>query len=456
MKFVDITKRAAKNLRHAKIRTLLTALAIGVGAFTLTLTMAASSGAKAFIDRIINDNFDPAELIVAKDEAILSGNTSSKPREYNESFGTSSSSSGATVQVRRLSQDDVAKIRKTEGVETVREEVSVSAAYITRAGQKKYVANLQTFSPAQKPELLAGSVPRSLSSNQILMPEAFLSALGFKTPKAAIGQTITVAVRKSIDPSQLAEQLAQGISPEHLSAQSEQQSLMTEQLEIAAVTKKPTTAQPGTELYIFIGRDDALRLNEITTKGTSDFQKYPYVFAKVHGGKDEAKLKTTQDKLKNMGYITQSVQETQKFLLQFINILQGIVAGFAFLAVIASVFGVINTQYISVLERTQQIGLMKALGMRRRDIAWLFRLEAAWIGFLGGALGAGVAFILGTALNPWITEKLQLGDGRRLLIFEPIPIVVVVFGLMLVAIVAGILPARKAGKLDPVEALRTE
>ena len=83
-------------------------------------------------------------------------------------------------------------------------------------------------------------------------------------------------------------------------------------------------------------------------------------------------------------------------------------------------------------------------------------LGAAWIGFLGGALGAGVAVALGTLLNPWITETIDLGEGNSLLIFEAAPIVGLILGLMLVAVVAGILPARKAGKLDPVEALRTE
>lgn len=440
MKVADIARRAGRSLRHAKIRTILTALAIGVGAFTLTLTLAASTGAKSFIDQVISDNFDPAELIVAKDKAVFGANSGEqKPKEYDPNVGTSASNAGALIQISRLTQEDLDALRATKGIEYVREGVTVNAAYITRPDQKKFSAVLQAFSPSQQPETAAGSVPKSLAGNKILIPEAFLEPLGFESAEQAIGKTLQAAVRKSA-----------------LNSTSTMPELVTEDFTIAAVLKKPTTSQPGTELYLYIDNEDAVRLNDISTQGTPEYRKYASVYVRVSGGEDSKVLTAVQDRLKEDGYVTLSAEETQKFLLQFISVLEGIVVGFAFLAVIASVFGVINTQYISVLERTQQIGLMKALGMSRRDVAWLFRFEAAWIGLLGGLLGAVLAVGLGTIANPWITEAIQLGAGNNLLIFQPKPIAAVVLGLMVVAVVAGILPARKAGRLDPVEALRTE
>jgi putative ABC transport system permease protein len=99
---------------------------------------------------------------------------------------------------------------------------------------------------------------------------------------------------------------------------------------------------------------------------------------------------------------------------------------------------------------------MKALGMSGRDIAKLFRYEAAWIGFIGGVIGAGIAWALGVAANPLITKQLDLGEGNYLLEFVWWQVAILLVSLVVIAIAAGYFPARKAAKLDPIEALRTE
>ena len=286
----------------------------------------------------------------------------------------------------------------------------------------------------------------------MLLPEAYVSALGFKDPQSAIGKELTIAIRKSLS-SQIVET---GNAPRNLQDAEVigDKSTVLVPFKVVAVLKSEP-AQPGTELSLQISTQAAKNLNDIATAGTSQYRQYTRVNVKVKDGEDKANLLKVQEQLSKDGFVSQSVEETQQFLTQIINVLKTIVVAFGLIAIIASVFGVVNTMYISVIQRTREIGLMKALGMRRKDVSRLFRFEAAWIGFLGGAIGSGLAVVLGTLLNPWITNKLDFGT-QKLLIFKANQIAILIVLLVLVAIFAGLLPARKAAKLDPIEALRTE
>jgi putative ABC transport system permease protein len=109
MRLTDLIRRASRSLRSAKLRTLLTSLAIAVGGFTLTLTLAGSNGAREYADKLVANNFDPSELVVGKDPEIANTSTpSSAPREYDETVTSFGGGGGqANLQLKRLTRDDV-------------------------------------------------------------------------------------------------------------------------------------------------------------------------------------------------------------------------------------------------------------------------------------------------------------------------------------------------------------
>lgn len=458
MYITDVIRRSGRSLKSAKLRTILTSLAIAVGGFTLTLTLAAGNGIRAYTERLVQSNFDPAELIVGRDEEVANdGPPLSKPKEFDESVSSVQiGGNGASVQVKQVTEEDVNQLQKLPYVEKVRKNYQLTARYITRDKQKKYTLSAQAYVPSQKPETEAGKLPESgdLMQGTIALPQSYLEPLGFKDASDAVGKEVKVNFQQAFSQQDSAQALQSLRSGQDLTSLKPENK--SETYKVAAVTKRAATSLSFGSLPVLFSATDAKEIYDYTSKGTSDYGKYLFVFVRIKDGTDEAKLKAAQADLKSKDYFTQSSKDIQQSITQIVNVLQALVGVFGLVTLVASVFGIVNTQYISVLERTREIGLMKALGMRKRDIGRLFRFEAAWIGFLGGLFGTIAALAVGIPLNPWITSKLNLGEGNSLLIFRPYQMIALIVALMLVAMVAGFWPSRKAAKLDPIEALRTE
>ncbi len=458
MKLSTVIKRSGRSLKSAKARTILTSLAIAVGGFTLTATLAAGNGVRGYTDRLVSSNFDPAEVLIGRDaEVANTGAPNTKPKEYDESVGSVMvGGDGSSLQIKQVTTEDVEEIKNLPYVESVRENYQLAARYITREGQKRYTVSAVPYNPSQKPELKGGALPESgdIAAGQVILPESYLESLGFGTAEDAIGKLVSINIQEPFtgaSPDEILRMLTSGQDLNTLQPQNK-----TLNFTIVAVNKRAATSLSFGALPVMVSGADAKSMYDYTTAGTSSYGKYMYVSARIKDGTDEQKIKEAQDDLKAKGYFTIGSKEIQQSITQIVNVLQIMVGVFGMITVIASVFGIVNTQYISVLERTREIGLMKALGMRSRDVRRLFMIEAGWIGFLGGLIGAIVAIIIGTLMNPWISDKLDLGEGNSLLIFRLTDILALIAGLILVAMLAGFLPARKAAKLDPIEALRTE
>ena len=159
-----------------------------------------------------------------------------------------------------------------------------------------------------------------------------------------------------------------------------------------------------------------------------------------------------------MGYVTRSVADTVDQINSLFATARTVLMLLGMVALSVAALGMFNTLTVSLLERTREVGLMKAMGMKSWEVQELFLTESMLMGFLGGLLGIIVGFItgklVGMALSFFAIFK---GVGYIDISYVPLSfVIVIIFLSLLVGIVTGIYPAKRATKISALNALRYE
>ena len=184
-------------------------------------------------------------------------------------------------------------------------------------------------------------------------------------------------------------------------------------------------------------------------------RSYENLTVRVNG---TSNVKAVEDAIKGMGFSAFSLLDASRNLSLVFAVFDLFLGIFGSLALVVASLGIINTLVMAILERRREIGVLKALGAADRDIRRLFFVEAGAMGLLGGILGVSIGWLIGHAIN--LGTNIYL--SRRSL--PGISVTAVPWWMVAAAIVfsiavslgAGIYPASRAARLDPVEALRYE
>jgi len=426
MKTIDLIRTAVGNTFRSKLRTTLTVIAIFIGAFTITITSAIGTGVSNYIDTQISSIGSSDTLTVTK---ASSTSTDDGPQEYDPD--TSSQSSGMGPQATTsLSTTDITKIEGTTGVKSVETSVSINAIWLEHADDGKYVVSVgaDTGPSGGNLDLASGKqLDDDADANQVVLPSNDLKKLGLGSAKNAVGETVTIAVDDYVGTEHTVTATVVGVQNESLlGGGATANSALATALQAAQDTGKPSTVATS----------------------------YGSATATVSSSAD---IDTVKSRLKDAGYTAQTTADQLGQFQTIINGVVGILDAFAVIALIAAGFGIINTLLMSVQERTREIGLMKAMGMGGGRVYGLFSMEAVFIGFLGSAIGAGAAIGLGTVLSNLLSDTLLSNlPGLHILQFAPSSVITIILVVMGIAFLAGTLPARRAAKQNPIEALRYE
>lgn len=424
MKLTDLIITGNRNLLRNKLRTVLTVLAIFVGAFTLTLTNGLGDGMKDYIETQVKNYEGTNVLFIHKKIEKPEGKAKNEPAEYKEQPSEEDAFDPNTIavtdeQIRRLAQE-------FPEVKEVSPNYQIRTEYIALVDDgKKYQVQVNAIAKGVTQKLEAGG--QITGENQIILQNDIAKAWT-KDFASLIGREVTVGFKA-------------GNPPE----------MQTIKLKIVGVANKGfmashfSTVDLGTEKKIY----------EQQRLGSPDFGKILTFSFEVAG--DSAAVERVKKRLDEKGFKAETMADQSKRTYDAISIFQIGMNLFAFIALLAASFGIINTLVIAVMERTKEIGLQKALGMGRAKIFFLFSLESILIGFWGAMVGIGGAIALGLAANSYATRYFNESfEGYNLIAFKPVSLLSIVAIICVIAFLAGVLPAFRASRLNPIEALRYE
>ncbi|MBX7169914.1 MAG: ABC transporter permease [Pyrinomonadaceae bacterium] len=426
MKLRDLLRIANRNLLRNKLRTFLTIMAIFVGAFTLVMTNALGDGMKDYVENQVKNREGANILFVRKKfETPNSGRKADEPIEYKEK---TQDEAGNVVDPNSYSLDitQMESLKKDlPEIKTITPRFDIDGEYITLDGIKKYKLNLGMLSEGIKQKVEVGST--ITGTGEIIIPLA-LGKTFSPDIKTLIGKDVTIAYEVG---------------------QSGEIKMM--QLKIAGVATKGFMANGN----CFVDADSAKRIYEDQHRNSDGFNKF-WNFTFQLDTSNDKRIGEIKRKLDEKGFSAETFADQEKRTYDAIGILQIGLNFFAFIALLAASFGIINTLIVAVMERTKEIGLQKALGMGSEKIFLLFTLESILIGFWGAIVGVIGGIIVGTFANILTTAYLSSFEGYSLFSFRLFSIVWVILLVCVIAFLAGVLPAFKASRLNPIEALRYE
>ena len=161
-----------------------------------------------------------------------------------------------------------------------------------------------------------------------------------------------------------------------------------------------------------------------------------------------------QNLINQMGYETYSEAEWISSEMDQMNIIQAVLGGIGAVSLFVAAIGITNTMMMSIYERTKEIGIMKVIGCRIRDIQSLFLMEAGFIGLIGGVLGVGLSYGLSAIINNLIAQS-DFGIAKISQIPLWLSFVSIIFAIG-IGMISGLIPSIRAMRLSPLAAIRSE
>ncbi len=438
---------ALRNLREAVLRNSLTTLGIAVGITSLVALASLGVG----LQNLATDRLSRSGLF----DAIFV-----TPKTNNPAFGRAQDPSpGPDTPPAPLDADARQKFAQLPNVVDVYPEIRFPTEI--HFDGKPFATVVAGVAPLDQSEGsfdgMKGKFFSSSSADEAILQIDFARQLSPQQPDALIGKDITL---------RYAERQALPADPASKDSASAGFSIVPkdEQLRIVGIVETEPAGGFGPlgrgRLFIPMQVAEKLRAAQANDlrdllRDTPNKRNYESLTVRVSGA---SKVKDAEASIKQMGFAAYSLLDATQTLQQVFAVFDIFLLIFGSLALVVASLGVINTLVMAILERRREIGILKALGAADRDVRRLFFVEAGAMGLLGGILGVMMGWLISRAINFGTNIYLARRD------LPPISVTAVPWWMVALAILfsivvslaAGMYPASRAARLDPVQALRYE
>ena len=494
MPFFDLLRLAFRNLREAKLRATLTSMGVIVGVAVIVTMVSFGLG----LQRNMLSRFRALDLfnemrVFGKNVfamASAGGNQNSARRGENPNDRRGPSFRPDKDPTRILDDAAIAEISKIPGVAYV--EPSLSIFTFVRANGHSQIESIGGASvpnaSSRFKEFKAGQMISSPDADEAVVKDTFARDFGFEKPEDAIGKTIEFLAApsenaakeksKSKDkeeeaPSFFGLPLDQGSPGDNSSGE-----LAAKTFRIVGVINteiKEGAGQgglrgllPDARIYITLkaarewsnehrgpmGMVALALARQSGSLGQSEGEGYDSAVIRVT---DPVVLTEVRRQLTEKGFGSFSIVDQLDQIRTVFLIIDSVLGLLGGISLLVASFGIANTMIMSILERTREIGIMKAIGAEDREIKLIFFFEAAVIGLTGGVIGSLAAWGIDAVANRLAYRFILKPQGASFVDFFYLPpylwLGAISFALA-VSILAALYPAARAARIDPVRALR--
>ncbi|MGD2250416.1 MAG: ABC transporter permease, partial [Candidatus Methanofastidiosia archaeon] len=418
----DYVRVVLRNLNRIRVRTALTTVGVIIGVAAIVVLLSIGFGFEKSVTEQLEGIGDIKEITVYR--SVSGFGMGMRGRE----------------EIKMLDDSVVEEILKLEGVQAVVPSVSVSGTIEV----VRYITSTT----------ITGIDPRRGEALNIEMEKGrFLRendrdamVVGYKIAETFVEKK---TLKKVEDLALLGKKAEIIVKRRNLEGEEETKSF---RMRIVGVVEEQGTQS---DYKVYIPMDTAVDLKEWQSFQSNILKRQGYETLIVKAEDANTVTDITQE-ITNMGFLALSFKQIIEGLSQVFTLVQILLLGIGAIALVVAALGIINTMLMSILERTREIGIMKAIGASNTDVTKIFLMESLTIGFLGGVGGAVLGYVAAHLIDALARIYVsQQGGVAESIVSMPAWLLVFAIGFaMTVGLISGVYPARKAARLSPVDALR--